>query len=203
MTDQATSPTPRRSDRRESILATASELFAANGIGPTTVREIGGATGLLSGSLYHHFDSKEAMAREIVGRFLTDIIERQEAAVAANPDPRARFEALIRASFESIAADHNAAVIYQNDFAYLRELDDFGEFDELTGRFQTIWTATIAEGVESGVFRGDVDERLFYRLARDAVWFSVRWYRPDGELSIDDAVAGATTIFLDGFATSA
>ena len=45
--------------RREELLQIAGALFAQRGFKNTTVRDIADAAGILSGSLYHHFDSKE------------------------------------------------------------------------------------------------------------------------------------------------
>ena len=48
-------------DRRRQIIAAASELFARNGFEGTSIRDIAAASGVLSGSLYYHFPSKEVL----------------------------------------------------------------------------------------------------------------------------------------------
>jgi AcrR family transcriptional regulator len=58
--DGPRSAAPAR-DRRAVILARSAELFATRGVAATTVRDIGEAAGLLSGSLYHYFPSKDAI----------------------------------------------------------------------------------------------------------------------------------------------
>src|SRR6478736_280050 len=55
-------------ERREEILETAASLLASSGI-RTSLREIGDACGILPGSLYHHFDSKDAIIVELVQRY--------------------------------------------------------------------------------------------------------------------------------------
>src|SRR5436305_11634457 len=62
------------SERRDEILAIAAQLFAERGFAATTVREIADAAGILSGSLYHHFDSKESMADELVHDMLDRVL---------------------------------------------------------------------------------------------------------------------------------
>ncbi len=52
--------------RRAEILETAATLFASSGL-RTTLKDIADACGILPGSLYHHFDSKEAIVIELVG----------------------------------------------------------------------------------------------------------------------------------------
>ena len=64
--------TPERT-RRDELLAIAAELFAERGFTNTTVRDIADAAGILSGSLYHHFDSKESMVDELLDTFQTEL----------------------------------------------------------------------------------------------------------------------------------
>jgi len=60
------------SERREEILATAASLFASSGI-RTSLKEIGDACGILPGSLYHHFESKDAIVIELVQRYRDEL----------------------------------------------------------------------------------------------------------------------------------
>ncbi len=61
--------------RRDELLVVASGLFAERGLRTTTVRDIADAADILSGSLYHHFDSKETMVDEILRSFLDSLFE--------------------------------------------------------------------------------------------------------------------------------
>jgi AcrR family transcriptional regulator len=58
--------------RRAEILETAAGLFASSGY-RTSLREIAEASGILPGSLYHHFESKEALVVELVDRYRSDL----------------------------------------------------------------------------------------------------------------------------------
>lgn len=59
--------------RREALLDAAAAMFAAKGYDGTSIRDIAGAVGMLPGSLYYHFKSKEdlliAVYRKGVARF--------------------------------------------------------------------------------------------------------------------------------------
>ena len=55
----ASAQTPPPATRREELLDLAATMFAQRGLRATTVRDIADAAGILSGSLYHHFASKE------------------------------------------------------------------------------------------------------------------------------------------------
>ena len=57
-------PLSSGSSRRDEILAVAARQFAESGYVSTSLREIAEAAHILPGSLYHHFESKEAIAVE-------------------------------------------------------------------------------------------------------------------------------------------
>jgi AcrR family transcriptional regulator len=58
--------------RRTEILQTAASLIASSGL-RTSLQEIADAAGILPGSLYHHFESKEAILVELVRRYYADL----------------------------------------------------------------------------------------------------------------------------------
>jgi AcrR family transcriptional regulator len=74
--------------RRTEILDTAAELFASSGL-RTSLKEIADASGILPGSLYHHFDSKEAIIVELIDRYraeLDRLAHDTHTALAHTPD---------------------------------------------------------------------------------------------------------------------
>jgi AcrR family transcriptional regulator len=58
--------------RRTEILQTAASLIASSGL-RTSLQEIADAAGILPGSLYHHFESKEAILVELIRRYYADL----------------------------------------------------------------------------------------------------------------------------------
>jgi AcrR family transcriptional regulator len=77
---------------RESLL-----LFAERGYGATTVRDIAERVGMLSGSLYAHFASKETILAELVQMGMAEHHECLRNALRSSaPDPRSQLFALMR-----------------------------------------------------------------------------------------------------------
>ncbi len=190
---------PARS-RREELLAIAADLFAQRGFKNTTVRDIADAAGILSGSLYHHFDSKESMVDEILSSFQTELFKKYDEILGSGLDARAKVEAVVRVSFEAIDQHHAEVAIFQNDSSYLMEFERFGYLREHNTRFREMWLGLLREGVESGALRPDVDAELVFRFIRDTVWVAVRWYRPGGEMSAGQVADQYLSILLDGIA---
>src|SRR3954470_12645751 len=108
--------TSKKADRRGDLVRIAGELFAEKGFRATTVREIADAAGILSGSLYHHFDSKESIGDEILSAFLTDVVGGYRAAVAGTDDPRAAIEQIVRSSTATLSRHRAALTMLQNDW---------------------------------------------------------------------------------------
>jgi AcrR family transcriptional regulator len=77
---------------RESLI-----LFAERGYGATTVRDIGERAGMLSGSLYSHFASKEAILAELVQMGMAEHHKcLRNAILSSASDPRNQLFALMR-----------------------------------------------------------------------------------------------------------
>lgn len=183
-------------DRRELIVATAAEMFARKGIKATTVREIADAVGVLSGSLYHYFKSKDEIVQEILVEFLEETRARYAEVLARGDDVEQTLRELVLASLRVASERPSATAIYQNQLQYLR---DRPEFKEGSAEVQRVWLELIARGVAEGVFRDDISPRVFYRLIRVAVWMSWRDQQSDSRYSTEQLTDAITSVFLDGF----
>lgn len=188
-------------DRRAELLATAAEVFAELGYNATTVRRIADRAGMLAGSLYYHFDSKESMADDILSAFLTDLWEGYQRIEEAGLSPRATFEGLVTESFRQMERHRPAVVIYQKEARRLSSEPRFAYLAESQQRFRKLWTRTLERGVEDGSFRAGLDIPVAYRFVRDTVWVAAVWYRPDGRKSAAEIAGQYTAMVLDGIAT--
>lgn len=186
--------------RREELLAIAAGLFAERGLRATTVRDIADAAGILSGSLYHHFSSKESIVDEILRGFLDALFGEYRRIVDSGLNPRETLEDLVRASFEAIHRHRDEVAIYQDELKHLRGNPRFDYLRERNTEFRDMWTDVLNRGMESGAFRPDLDIRLTYRFLRDTVWVAVRWYRPEDSNDHSAIAAQYLNIVLDGLA---
>jgi len=166
------------SERRDQILAIAAHLIAKRGYSATTVRDIADEAGILSGSLYHHFPSKEAILQEILRSFLTGLRGRFEEIVAAGNSPRETLDRLIGHAFATIERQPDAVGLYQNELSFLARQPGFEFLSEDSERIEALWITVIRKGQKVGDFRDSIDAAITYRFLRDAVWSTVAWYRP-------------------------
>jgi AcrR family transcriptional regulator len=186
---------------QEDLLTVAADLFADRGYRATTVRDIAEGAGILSGSLYHHFDSKEAIVDAILSRFIARSLVAYEAVIAEGKGPTETFEGLVRTSLESMVDWRAAIVIYQNEGRLLACGPRFAYLISAQSKFEAIWTDVLRKGVESGEFRDSIDPSLVYRLVRDTVWTAPRWYRPGGSLGPEPIIEQYVAALVQGVTT--
>jgi AcrR family transcriptional regulator len=97
---QAAAPTPvrrlRRAERREQLLAAATQAFARAGFAATSLDDIAQAAGISRVLLYRHFESKTDLYRAVLDR----AIQRLTAAVGTRDYTYASIDALLGAAAE-------------------------------------------------------------------------------------------------------
>jgi AcrR family transcriptional regulator len=195
-----TPATPPPATRREELLDLAAAMFAERGLRATTVRDIADAAGILSGSLYHHFASKEEMVDEVLRSFLDWLFARYQLIIDTEPNPLERFKGLFMASFDAIEDHHAEVVIYQDEAKRLSAHQRFSYVDELNRRQRTMWVDVLNEGIAAGYFQSDINVDLVYRFIRDTTWVSVRWYQPGGPMTAEQVGRQYLAIVLGGIA---
>ena len=191
-----------RSERRAHLVVLAGELFAQKGYRATTVREIADAAGILSGSLYHHFDSKESIGDEILSSFINEVLADYRGAAASAASPRAAIEQIVRSTSRTLARHRAALAMLQNDWSYFAAQPRFAYLPKALREIERIWVTQLEAGKESGLFRADLDSKLTYRLLRDVLWIPEQWRRTRG-YSTDQVVDGFLRILFDGIASRA
>lgn len=189
--------------RRDELLELAATMFAERGLRATTVRDIADSAGILSGSLYHHFSSKEEMVDEVLRDFLDWLFARYRQIVDTEPNPLERLKGLFMASFEAIEHRHAQVVIYQDEAKRLSAQERFAYVEQRNQEQRKMWLDLLNQGVEEGYFRPDIDVDLVYRFIRDTTWVSVRWYRPGGPLTAEEVGRQYLSIVLGGITAGA
>ncbi|GAA2091553.1 TetR/AcrR family transcriptional regulator [Actinomadura alba] len=189
------------SERREHLVRLAAELFAEKGFQATTVRNIADEAGILSGSLYHHFDSKESIVDEILSGFFNELMAANRAAVDKGGEPREVISALVRICFGTLEPHRAAITVMQNDWNYLKAQERFAYLTESEDEVEKMWVTEIKKGQKTGLFREDIDPKLTYRMIRDTIWVAVRWFQPGGRLNAKGLSDHYLKVLFDGICT--
>lgn len=185
------------SKRRDEILQVAAELFAAKGYEETTIREIGDAAGILSGSLYHHFQTKEEMLHDLLRGFILMIPEYQ-AIVDRGQGTRDTICAMIDLALRTVVSNPHTVTITVHERKYLARHPTFAYVEAAWKDMSKIWYGVLQRGVEDGIVRGDLDLHLILRMVNDLIASAVDWYRPGGRYSIDEIINTQIALIFGG-----
>ena len=183
--------------RRADVVRLAGELFAKKGYRATTVREIADAAGILSGSLYHHFDSKESIGDEILSSFINDVLADYQAAVSSAGSPPDVLAQIVRSTSDTLSRHRAALAMLQNDWSYFSTQPRFGYLRRALGEIERTWVTQLELGQKSGLFRADLDPGLTYRLLRDVLWIPAQW-RVAGGYTIDQVAEALLALLFNG-----
>jgi AcrR family transcriptional regulator len=197
-----TDPPSVDATRRTEILQTANSVIATSGL-RSSLQQIADAAGILAGSLYHHFESKEAILVELIRRYHVDLDHIGDVALERldEPDPRPAPEQItaLGRAIARCAVEHRAAL--QMSFYEGPSTDP--ELVELAKRppakIQAAMLQALRAGRWSGYIRSDVDlPTLADRVCQAMLHVGLDVIRH--KASADDLATLMCRIILDGLA---
>lgn len=187
----------------QGILVAAGRLFSEFGVAATTVRQIAREAQMSLGGLYHHFASKEAIASELIYRFVIDLENEYTRLARSAGSERERLTELVAVSLR-VAAEHPwATETYQREAAQLQALPDYELIHACVLRNEELWHALARAGIRSGEFRADVDPLVFTRLLSESIWLTVRIHREILADQCDVLADEVVKLLVEGYRTPA
>lgn len=165
-------------NRRQPLLDAAAVLFAERGYAGTSTRSVATASGMLPGSIYYHFPSKDALLLAVHEEGVRQTQVAVDAALAtAGDDPWVRLQKVCEAHLETILGGSAYSRIVSPDFARalpakMRRLL-IAQRDAYEAQFSRVIDAIpLPEGVQ----------RRYLRLALlGSLNWSLTWYHAGGD----------------------
>jgi len=169
---------------RGRLLREAAGLFRDKGYERTTVRDLAAAVGIQSGSLFHHFRTKEEILKAVMVETIRLNTALMQAAVAAADTHQDKLRALIRTELESINGQTGEAMaVLVFEWRSLSEAAR-AEVLELRDIYEALWLDVLGALNDEKVVLAD--PFVVRRMLTGALSWTVTWYRQDGGLSLDD-----------------
>jgi TetR/AcrR family transcriptional regulator len=184
-------------DKRTAILEQAATLFATEGFAAASLSRLAAACETSKASLYHYYQSKEAILFDILDahiRLLLEIVEAAAQAPAA--DARSRLKAMVRALIGAYdQADHEHRVLL-NEIGRLApdQQDQIRRMERtIVARFAAAIAAALPEMAGHERWRTPATMSLLGMLN-----WHYTWFRRNGWLSREAYADFACALFLDG-----
>jgi TetR/AcrR family transcriptional regulator, cholesterol catabolism regulator len=168
---------------RDDILEAAAQVFREKGYNGASMADIAGVLNLQKASLYHHISSKQEILLALLDRAL-EMLTDQISPITEQPLPAdQKLRLMIGVYLKTLAgnADLSSVLLFEH-----RSLDRKSHIRHIPNRdrFENLWRKVINEGVNSKLFLCQ-DIGLSVRGLMGTLNWTLTWYRPDGDLSIE------------------
>lgn len=161
--------------RRQDLLEAAASRFASRGYEGTSIRDIARDVGMLPGSIYYHFASKEELLIAVHKEGVLQVMEAVRKAVSrAGDDPWDRLTAAAEAHLESLLGKNEFSPVVTPQFT--RSFDDplrstlIAQRDEYESYFVSL--------VNKLPLPPGTSRQLFRLALLGSLNWTLTWYRP-------------------------
>ncbi|MBO1901446.1 TetR/AcrR family transcriptional regulator [Leucobacter weissii] len=191
--------TRERRNRNDSVIDEAIAVMSEKGYAATSIQEIADRVGVLKGSLYHYFSSKEELLFRIIEKSHQDTSRISAEVGALDLPPLEHLLEHIRRTSEWFLRNRERAHIY---FTEVRNLSGERHAEAIQwGRmFETDVSALVTAGQENGTIRDDLDQRLVTRYIIGTMNNLRSWPSRPGskkQFGNDQIVDAAVTLIAD------
>lgn len=140
----------KTADRRELILDTALRLFTDRGYFNTSVHDIQKEANVSIGSIYHHFGNKEAIAKALLARIESAMVDEINLIIQNTQSAHDRCKAVLKYLFEATENSRDAMqyMLYAKHNEFIPD-----EGPVCTSRPFSLMKSIIVEGIQAGEIR--------------------------------------------------
>jgi TetR/AcrR family transcriptional regulator, cholesterol catabolism regulator len=182
---------------KQQLIAQSIELFEKNGFTATSIQHIVDALQVSKGTFYYYFSSKEQLLMEIHDDYISDLLDRQQVALAQSKSNREKLQAIVSLLIHDIEQYGAAGRVF---FREIRHLDALhaDEIRKKRDTFRKRIAQVIQNGMDSGEFREHLNADILSLAVLGITNWSYQWYQLDGELSPTKLAAIFVDFILNG-----
>jgi AcrR family transcriptional regulator len=186
----------KRRRRVNEILRVAAEVVAERGYQSASLDEVADRLDLAKASLYHYFDSKQALVSACLDTAAAEVERRLVAIAAEGGSPTEVLRRLIVEQLNFTTRDYpELSRLFVRHLEWPEPLLD--RIHEWLVRHDRVWKEVIERGVKSGEFTDSVNPAIVRHCLHGALNFVPFWYHPDGKYPPEVAYAHiADTVLL-------
>lgn len=174
-----------KASSREAILRVFADHVAKRGYAETSLVDVAADLGLVKGTIFHHFSTKEALLGEVHVAYFGRRFAETAYIQSVLDDPAAQLVAMIYALLAAHRDDRAASL------ACLRELVRLfdGELNEYVRTQRTRYTETLVDIIRNGVRQGAFETSNPQMTALQVFGmcnYAWTWYQPEGSASVEE-----------------
>jgi AcrR family transcriptional regulator len=185
-------------ERRQEIVDRAAALFDRDGYSNTSMEAIAEGLDVAKPTLYHYFKRKEDILRSIHEDFISRLLARFEARLAAAETPEGLLLGAMTDIFRLMDTQRGYVRVF---FEHHRELSPEARRQVLVERDR--YEGYVRNAFEACIVNGSMrphDARISTKALFGMCNWSYQWYRNGGQYTADEMAATMWSMLLEGLA---
>lgn len=186
-------------ETQKKLIEVAIKLFSTNGFRGTSIRDLSRAADMSISNIYYYFESKYGLLLAVLKYQSKRLMEKLNQ-TSAQTDPLERFKFLVSEHFDELVAQKDGAKLF-----FLDEEELSPDANKINKQIQasilTIYKNALRDLAEAGFIdaKWDLTVSAFHVLG--VIQWHLRWYRPEGPLSLEEIKDQAFHFMLYGLLT--
>jgi len=173
----------------------SAKLFKEKGFAKTTVRDIAASIGIQSGSIFHHFKNKEQILKTVIIDAILRVLAPMKEALSTTNNIEEQFNNLIQCELNAIHDEQlDGFRLMVSEWRSLND-ENRNEILILRDEYEQIWLEILSLAFKKGLV--NIEGFYLRGFIRGALIETSNWYKPEGNLSLNDLATKLSAAFLN------
>lgn len=187
---------------KERVVEAALDLFQEKGYHGVSVEELVEHAETSKGGFYHHFKSKDDLLYEIHDIFISYVLNETKWASEQYDSAIDQLDALMRTFMNVFNIYQRHITVFYNESVYLLPNHEEAITKKRTA-YRKLLEQILINGQRQQVFRQELSITITAMLIIGTVNWTYKWYKQDGELTMQDITTYFNDVILRGVMTEA
>lgn len=179
--------------KRQSVLRTAARVFSQRGFHQTTLSDIAKELHIAKPTLYHYFKSKDEILLEVQQAAIAQMTAVELSPASSSRNGRALFEDFVSRYVAMIVDEFGTCLIKTGDLPL--ELENRAIVRRGSKTIELMMREILRRGAKDKSL-GACDPKIEAMFIFGTLNWIPYWYRPDGELKLEQLAQRVTEFFL-------
>ena len=189
---------PDSEGRWEEILAAGATVFRRLGYAQATVADVALELGINRATLYYYVSDKAELLVRILEAPVQEMTRTLREIRDEDVAPEQKLRRAVAAHMHALEANYPTLFVFFAENLHMLPMRSDADIHKNAEGYGDLLTSIIADGMQRGAFRSDLDPRLMMLAVVGMMNWSHRWYEPGSAHSLSEIGDQFAELVLDG-----
>lgn len=184
--------------RRDEILRCAAEIFAAKGVGQTSIEDIAQAVGVKREAIYYYFKGRNEILAEIVLPQSEQLLVQIREILDSKLTYPEKLKAAVLRHVDSLTIGYLELTLAMRELALINEDEKLDDLRSMWKTYTDLWADLVRQGQADGSLREGLDPKMVsFGIIGMLNWVN-RWYQPGKGASREEIAETYAALAMNG-----